>query len=156
MFSCQFYEIVKNIFFTERLRTFEKLILAFKGNSYLDSSLLLFDGFWEGGWGPTISHGIFGTNSGFRACEGAHCGKGLIAIFRDFFASVSEIFISAGHGGGWALGCSSMDSMEFGHFPNISYFLVSLDLKPYVARQLVSQLVYTMFLSNNRASFDLW
>ena len=26
----------------------------------------------------------------------AHCGKGLIAIFRDFFASINEIFILAG------------------------------------------------------------
>ena len=36
------------------------------------------------------------------------------------------------------------------------YFLVSEDPKTYVVRQLVRQLVYTMFISNNRASFQFW
>ena len=39
-----------------------------------------------------VGHGVFGTGS----CEVAGCGKGLVAIFRDFFASISEMFIFAG------------------------------------------------------------
>ena len=30
------------------------------------------------------------------SCGVAHCGRGLIAIFRGFFASIGEIFILAG------------------------------------------------------------
>ena len=38
-------------------------------------------------------------------------------------------------------------SIWFGHFP---------DPKSYFVRQLLRQLLYTMFISNNRASFHLW
>ena len=46
----------------------------------------------------TISHKIFETNSSFHviSCEIAHYEKSLIAIFRDFFAGISKIFILAG------------------------------------------------------------
>ena len=45
--------------------------------------------------------------------------------------------------GDWGLGCFSV---EFRHIPD----------KSSVVRQLVIQAVYTMFTSNNRASFHLW
>ena len=51
---------------------------------------------------------------------------------------------------GWALG---YDSLGFRHS---WYFLISKDPKCWVAGELVAQLVYTMFISNNRASFHLW
>ena len=50
----------------------------------------------------------------------ARPGEDLIAIFWGFFANVGGVFVLAeGGGGGWAL---SYHSMEFRHFPNISYF----------------------------------
>ena len=62
------------------------------------------------GYAPlAVGHGVFGTGS----CEMADCGKGLIAIFRDFFASISEIFIFAGGMG------TRLSFLEFRHFPNI-------------------------------------
>ena len=48
----------------------------------------------------TISYRIFETGSSFRGGQGtAGGGGGLAAVFRDFFASASEIFILA-----WGLG----------------------------------------------------
>ena len=44
-----------------------------------------------------IIHGIFATNSSFRVK--AHCGKSLISVFQEFFASINEIFILV-----WGLG----------------------------------------------------
>ena len=79
------------------------------------------------------------------SCGIVHRGKGLIAIFRDFFASISENFILAG---GWALG---YHSMEFRHLTDISYFPKILSLKSFG-----NSFVYTMFISNNRPSFHLW
>ena len=62
------------------------------------------------GYAPlAVGHRVFGTGS----CEMADCGKGLIAIFRDFFASISEIFIFAGGMG------TRLSFLEFRHFPNI-------------------------------------
>ena len=43
-----------------------------------------------GGW-AAAGRGVLGTGS----CGVAHCGKGLIAIFRNFYASISEILILA-------------------------------------------------------------
>ena len=52
------------------------------------------------------------------SCGVAHCGGGLVAVFRDTFASAGGVFIlPGGGGGGWALG---YHSLGFGHFPNIS------------------------------------
>ena len=50
----------------------------------------------------TIGYRIFGTGSSFRGGQGTAAGgggRGLTAVFRDFFASASEIFILA-----WGLG----------------------------------------------------
>ena len=49
------------------------------------------------------------------SCEIAHHGKGLIAIFRDFFASTNKILILAG---GWALDYHCMKFDTFLIFPN--------------------------------------
>ena len=46
--------------------------------------------------------------------EIAHCGKSLISIFQEFFASINKISILAGD---WTLG---YHSMEFILFPDIS------------------------------------
>ena len=48
----------------------------------------------------------------------------------------------------WAL---SYNSMKFWHFPDISSFP-----KSKVVRQLMRQLVYIMFITNNHASFKIW
>ena len=44
----------------------------------------------------------------------AHCEKGLIAIFRDFFASISKVFIVAAGEGGvagrWAITLWGLDT----------------------------------------------
>ena len=47
-----------------------------------------------GGFPGTISHRVFGANSSVRGM--AHCGRGLIAIFRRFFVSINKIFMFAG------------------------------------------------------------
>ena len=60
----------------------------------------------------TISYKIFGTDSSSGGI--VHRGWGLIAIFRNSFASTSETFILPGV---WALG---YHSMGFRNFPNIS------------------------------------
>ena len=61
-----------------------------------------------------------------------HCGKSFISVFQDFFASSNKTCILAGR----------LDA-RFRHFP------VSL-------QSFSNQLVYTMFISNNHASFHLW
>ena len=49
------------------------------------------------------------------------------------------------------LGVLGYDSMKFWDFPDISE-----DRKPYVVRQLVGQLLYTMFIMPFITSFHLW
>ena len=71
----------------------------------------------------------------------APCGRGLIAIFRSFFLVLTKFSFFQG---GWAL---PYHSRKFRVFPNISLFPKILSLKLFV---------YTMFISNNRASFHLW
>ena len=44
---------------------------------------------------PVIIHKISETNSRF-SCEITHPAKSSVSVFREIFASVSEIFISAG------------------------------------------------------------
>ena len=73
----------------------------------------------------------------------AHCGKSLIYIFQEFFAMIGKIFILVG---GMRTGVSFYRVWKLSW-----YFLISS-----VVRELVRQLVYTMFIGNNRASFHLW
>ena len=49
----------------------------------------------------TIGYKIFGTDSSSGGI--VHRGWGLIAIFRNSFASTSEIFILSGGAGRWAI-----------------------------------------------------
>ena len=44
---------------------------------------------------PTIGYGIFGAGYSFRV-GWRTAGKGLIAVFQDFFASLNKILIFAG------------------------------------------------------------
>ena len=47
--------------------------------------------------GAAIGLGVFGAGSGFRVGGGGvHCGRGLIVIFRKFFASIKNFFIFPG------------------------------------------------------------
>ena len=65
-------------------------------------------------------------------------GESFISIFQQFFASINKIFV-------WGtLGYNSMNILDV---PKS---------KSYVDLQLVRQLVYTMFITNNHASFHLW
>ena len=82
---------------------------------------------------------VFMRNSALR--------EKLSSIFQEFFASISKISILAGRLG---TGLSS-----YGVLTLSWYFLISEDAKSKVVRQLVRKLVYTMFISNNRASFHL-
>ena len=82
---------------------------------------------------------VFMRNSALR--------EKLSSIFREFFASISKISILAGRLG---TGLSS-----YGVLTLSWYFQISEDAKSKVVRQLVRKLVYTMFISNNRASFHL-
>ena len=82
------------------------------------------------------------------SCEIGHSGKSLISLFQEFFASIDKAFILAGGVGA---------RLSFYEIQTVSrYFLISEDPKSQVVWQLVRQLVYTMFISNNRTSFDLW
>ena len=63
-------------------------------------------------------------------------GKSLISVFLEFFASINKIFILAGRLG-----------------TRLSFCEV---LELFLVRQLVSQLIYTMFISNNCVSFYMW
>ena len=81
----------------------------------------------------TIIHKIFGTCANLGVKYRTY-GKGLTSVFQEFFASINKIFILAGRLG-------------------TRLFLIFWDLRSYVVRQLVRQLVYTVFISNNRA-FD--
>ena len=65
----------------------------------------------------------------------AHYGKSLISIFQEFPASINKIFILAGQ---------------------LGTMLSFYDPKSEVVRQLVRQLVYSMYISNNRASFHYY
>ena len=47
--------------------------------------------------------------------EMVQCRRGSISVFREFYASISGVLISAG-GGGWALGYYSVG---FRYFPDI-------------------------------------
>ena len=69
-------------------------------------------------------------------------------FFQEVSASINKTFILARRQG---------TRLSFYKVKTASwYFLVSQDPKFYVVRQLVRQLVYTMFISNNRTSFHLW
>ena len=49
--------------------------------------------------------------------EMVHCQRGSISVFREFYASINGVLISAGGGGGgWALGYYSVG---FRYFPDI-------------------------------------
>ena len=88
---------------------------------------------WPGGVFPggcNDLRGVWGWLS--FSCGMAHCGKGLISVFQGFFASIGGACILAG---GLGIGLR--------HFP------VSL-------QSFGNQLVHTIFISNNHASFRLW
>ena len=77
------------------------------------------------------------------AWHGALRENFLICVFQGVFASISGIFALAGGIGHWAIILLGLDT-----------FLIFL--KPSVVRQLVRQLVHTMFISNDHTSFHLW
>ena len=85
-------------------------------------------------WFPGAgARGVFGTGSGFRVGwrTAGGGGGGLISVFGKFSASIGKTFTLA-----WRLGAGLS-------------FCEAL-------RQPVRQLVYAMFISNNRPSFHLW
>ena len=76
-----------------------------------------------------------------------HYGNSLITAFEETFASVNEMLSLAG-----ILGARLL----FYEFLRFSwYFLISEDPKSYAFWKLVGQFVYTMFISNNHATFHL-
>ena len=75
-------------------------------------------------------------------------GKSLISIFQEFSSSISKAFILAGRIG-WGLSFYVVWAV-------FRYFLISWHPKSLGARQLLRQLVYTMFIGNNRTSLHLW
>ena len=92
-----------------------------------------------------------------------HNRKSFISVFQKCSASINKTFILVG---GWALG---YHSRQFRHFPDISwspgilslfFFCVWASWPPQfrsaIVRQLVRQLLNTMFISNNRPSLHLW
>ena len=74
--------------------------------------------------------------------------KGLISVLQEFFASINKFFHLTGRLG--------TRLSFFGVLALSSCFLISKGPKSYVVRQLLRHVLYTMFLSNNRASFQLW
>ena len=74
--------------------------------------------------------------------------KGLISVLQEFFASINKFFHLTGRLG--------TRLSFFGGLALSSCFLISKGPKSYVVRQLLRHVLYTMFLSNNRASFQLW
>ena len=76
-----------------------------------------------------------------------HYGKSLISIFQEFFASIDKMFNLGGRLG------TRLSFYEVFRFS--WYFLIFQDPKSEIVRQLVRQLVYTMFVANNHASFHL-
>ena len=79
--------------------------------------------------------------------EIAHNGKSLISAFEELPVSTNKTLIMA---------ASLSTRLSFpGVKKNSWYLLISWDPRSYVVRQLVRQLVYTMFVRNNRASFHL-
>ena len=89
-----------------------------------------------------ITQKISETNSSFHVK--VHNWKSLISIFQEFSSSINETFILARRLG---TGLCIYDALGVS-----SYFLISKDPKSHI----VGQLVYTMFISNNRTSFYLW
>ena len=95
----------------------------------------------------TVGYGLFGAGSGFRVGWRA-AGGGSVAVFRGSLRGLGA--------GRWAY-----RSIGSGHFPNVSWFPRILGHfscvgSGQVVRQLVRQLVYTMFISYNRPLFHLW
>ena len=81
--------------------------------------------------------------------------KSSISIFHEFFASIGIIFIWGGEAGGGALilwGFLDFSRFLGSWFPKVFFFLCGHG----VVRQLVRQLVFNIFITNNHASFHLW
>ena len=80
-------------------------------------------------------------------CGMVHCGRGLIVIFRDFFASINKIFHFSVGSGDWAIILWVLDAFLI--FPNFLRLWLKLFGKSW-------DYSYIIFISNNRASFHLW
>ena len=93
----------------------------------------------------TTNHKISETNKiSETKTEIGHSGASLISVFQEFSSSIGK---TGGGAGRWAIILWGLDS--FLMFPNF------LSLK--VVRQLVRQLIFTMFINNNNhTSFNLW
>ena len=77
----------------------------------------------------------------------ARNGESLVSIFPEFFASINKFLFLAGR---------LATSLPFDEVQALSrYFLIFLDRKPVVVQQLGRQNLYSMLISNNRASFQL-
>ena len=77
-----------------------------------------------------------------------HHEKSLISIFQEFCASINKTFI---------LTTTLGTRVSFYEVLTVPwYFLISTDPKSQVVRQVVRQLEYTMFISNNHPLFNLW
>ena len=78
-------------------------------------------------------------------CEIAPYKRSSISIFQEFFANIDKILI---------LGAGLSTRLQFYKVSRSCwYFLISLGSKSYVVWELVRQLVYTMFITNNQHSF---
>ena len=82
------------------------------------------------------------------SCEIGHNRKGLVSVFQEFSASINKTFILTGDL------CTGLSFHVVER--NFLYFLISYDPKSYDVHQSVRQLVYNMFISNNRPKFHLW
>ena len=71
-----------------------------------------------------------------------HYGKSLLSVFQEFFDGIDKFFMFVGKL------CARLSIILW----SIDNFLIF----PNFRRQLVRQHLYTMFISNNRASFHLW
>ena len=94
-----------------------------------------------------ITQKIFEVNSSFHVKQ--HPMRKVWFLFlKSFVLVLAKLSFSPGD---WPLG---YHSMKFRHFPDFSYIPKILSLKSFC--NFLRQLVYTMFISNNRPSFQLW
>ena len=78
----------------------------------------------------------------------AHYRKSLISVFQEVFASINKFFILAGASG---------TDLWFYKVQKLSWYsIICEDRNSEVVQQLVRQLVYTMSIGYNCASFHLW
>ena len=90
---------------------------------------------------PTIMDKAFETNSSFHVKQDT-TGKFQFPFFQEFFASIGKSSILGG-------GLSARVQISW-------HFLISWRPMSCAVRHLVTQLVYTMFITINHASFHLW